>query len=138
MTSTKVTDAHGALVEDHRRLHGLVKRLREAQEPAELAAVLSELHEALTRHFREEESPGGLYDALGVCVPEFREQLGEMVDDHYRIAAGIRDLRDRVQGPLGGVPDELIGEARRLADHLVWHERREHELVDAAAAAAKG
>jgi hypothetical protein len=135
MTTTKaVQDAHDALIEDHGKLRELVRALREARDPGSLADLLGRMHEALTRHFNDEEKPGGLYDALGVCVPEFREQLGEMVDDHYRMAAGIRDLRDRAHAHAGGDAAALLDEARRLADHLGWHERREHELVDAATA----
>jgi hypothetical protein len=74
--TTTVAHAHEELREDHRRLHALVDRLRAAEDLEALARVLEELHTALTAHFNAEEKPGGLYDAFGVCAPEFRPALG--------------------------------------------------------------
>ena len=130
--TTTVAHAHEELKEDHRRLHALVDRLRAASDLAALAAVLEELHAALTAHFNAEEKPGGLYDALGVCVPEFRAPLSGLVDDHFRIAAALRDMRDRARQASGHAPDALLGEAARLAQVLGEHETREHAMVDAA------
>jgi len=132
--TTTVAHAHEELREDHRRLHALVDRLRAASDPDALVAVLEELHGALTAHFNAEEKPGGLYDALGVCVPEFRVQLSGLVDDHFRLAAALRDMRDRARQALGGVHVSLLGEAARLTQVLGEHEKREHAMVDAAMA----
>ena len=135
MTATQtVAHAHEALREDHRRLRALVERLGAASDLEALAAVLEELHAAVTDHFNAEEKPGGLYDTLGVCVPEFRARLAGLVDDHFRIAAALRDMRDRARRTLGGVHDPLAGEASRLAGVMAEHEKREHEMVDAAMA----
>ena len=130
--TTTVAHAHEELREDHQRLHALVDRLRASSDLAVLAAALEELHAALTAHFNAEEKPGGLYDALGVCVPEFRAPLSGLVDDHFRIAAALRDMRDRARQAPGHAPDALLGEAARLAQVLGEHEKREHAMVDAA------
>jgi hypothetical protein len=130
--TTTVAHANEELREDHRRLQSLVDRLRSAGDLDALAAVLEELHAALTAHFNAEERPGGLYDALGLCVPEFRAELAGLVDDHFRIAGALRDMRDRARDALGGVYDSLPGEAARLARVLGEHEKREHAMVDAA------
>jgi malate synthase len=132
--TTTIAHAQEELREDHRRLHVLVDRLRAAEDLDALATVLGELHTALTGHFNAEEKPGGLYDALGVCAPEFRDQLSELVDDHYRIASALRDMRDRARQDLGSPHDSLLGEAARLAQFLGEHEKREHAMVDAAMA----
>lgn len=130
--TTTVANAHEDLREDHERLHALLDRLRATSDADALAAVFDELYAALTAHFNAEEKPGGLYDALGVCVPEFRAQLSELVDDHFRMTAALRDMRDRSrQGP-GRPHDSLPGEASRLAQVLAEHERREHAMVDGA------
>jgi malate synthase len=130
--TTTVAHANEELREDHRRLHALVDRLRAASDPGALTAILDELHGALTEHFNAEEKPGGLYDALGVCVPEFRGQLAALVDDHFRLAAALRDMRDRSREALRSAHDSLMGEAARLAQVLAEHEKREHAMVDAA------
>jgi malate synthase len=128
VTST-VAHARDELREDHRRLHRLVDRLRETEGEEALGAVLGELHSALLAHFNAEERPGGLYDALGVCVPDFRAPLAALVDDHFRISALLRDMRDRAGRHAPGSFPEA---AARLADILADHERREHALVDEA------
>jgi hypothetical protein len=120
------------LAEDHRRLHGMVGRLAAAADAPALAEALAELHAAMTRHFTEEEKPGGLYDALGVCAPEFRARLGALVDDHYRIAGMIRDLAERARGAQPSALPALRADGEHLAAALVDHERREHEMVEAA------
>ena len=130
--TTTVAHAHEELREDHRRLHALVDRLGAASDAAALAPVLEELHAALAAHFNAEEKPGGLYDALGVCVPGFRTELAGLVDDHFRIAAALRDMRDRARQAPGGAHESLLGEAERLAQVLGEHETREHAMVDAA------
>lgn len=132
--TTTIAHAHEELREDHRRLHALVDRLRTASDLDALGAVLEELHTALIAHFNAEEKPEGLYDALGVCAPEFRDQLSELVDEHYRIAAALRDMRDRARQAPGSPHDSLLGEAARLAQFLGEHEKREHAMVDAAMA----
>ena len=127
-----VAHAHEELREDHRRLHALVDRLRGARDVDALLPVLEELHTALVEHFNAEEKPGGLYDALGVCAPEFRSPLATLVDEHFRIAAALRDMRDRSRDALRSAHDSLMGEAARLAQVLAEHEKREHAMVDAA------
>ena len=58
--------------------------------------------------------------------------LAGLVDDHFRIAAALRDMRDRARQALGSPHDSLLGEAVRLAQVLGEHEKREHAMVDAA------
>jgi malate synthase len=128
VTST-VAHAREELRQDHLRLHALVLRLREAEGREALAAVLEELHSTLVAHFNAEERPGGLYDALGVCVPEFRAPLSALVDDHFRIAAALRDMRDRARQ---GAPESISGATARLAEVLADHEKREQAMVDEA------
>ena len=130
--TTTVAHAHEELREEHQRLHVLVDRLRATSDADALAAVFEELYGALAAHFNTEEKPGGLYDALGVCVPEFRARLSGLVDDHFRITAALRDMRDRARSDPGRAQDSLPGEASRLARVLAEHERREHAMVDEA------
>jgi hypothetical protein len=133
MTQTlTVEQASRELAEDHLRLHGLVDRLRAAPDPAATAQALAELHAALTGHFNEEEKPGGLYDALGVCAPGFRQPLAELVDDHFRFAGVVRDLRERARAAEGAAVDALRADVARFLAALADHERREHEMVKAA------
>ena len=120
------------LVEDHRHLHALIDRLEAAVDVPALAAALVELHAALRRHVNEEEKPGGLYDALGVCAGEFRGHLSVLVDEHFRLAGVLRDLAERALASSPGALTALRRDASHVAAALADHERREQELVKAA------
>jgi hypothetical protein len=134
MNSTlSVQEASQALADDHRRLHELIDRLSAATDRKAAGEALDELHAALTRHFTAEEKPGGLYDALGVCVPELRSRLAVLVDDHFRLAGFVRDLRERTSAGGGWAGDEPGADVARLVSALADHEGREHELVEEAA-----
>ena len=133
MTETvSAQEASFELVEDHRRLDFLVDRLGAAADLPALCRALAELHSALRRHFTEEEKPGGLYDALGVCAAVFRSSLGALVDDHFRLAGAIRDLAERAEAADERSLPALREEVSRVVAALKDHERREHELVKAA------
>ena len=122
------------LAQDHERLHELIDQLGRAGDLAQLSGYLATLHERLAAHFVAEEKPGGLYDALGVCAPAFRRTLGQLVDDHFRLAATLRDLRDRAGAAGGGDADALRADVARLVGALAEHEKRELEMVRSAAA----
>ena len=133
MTETMtVEQASHELAEDHQRLHALIDRLGRAPDLSAMAEALADLHAALTGHFNQEEKPGGLYDALGVCSPGYRSQLAELVDDHFRFAGVVRDLRERARAAEGAAADSLRADVARLRSALADHERREHEMVKAA------
>jgi hypothetical protein len=90
------------VLEVSRELDALVGRLARGGDLGAMAQALAELHGRLTRHFNAEEKPGGLYDALGACVPEHRALVRELVDDHFRLAARARPDPGGVREPRGG------------------------------------
>ena len=130
-TIASVPKAAGALTEDHRRVDGLVARLRSVREPSALVAALEALDKVLVAHFVHEESPGGIYDVLGVPVPEYRAPLGDLVDEHYQILTELRGLVARGMELLQGL-QQLQVEARTLADRLAAHETREDQMASSA------
>lgn len=126
-----IAAAHEALRDDHERLRALLRRLRAQPGREELTAILNELPELLAEHFRCEELPGGLYDAVGVSIPDARGQVAQLIDDHFRLVAVARDLAamalsDKVAS------GTLQEQALRVADYLADHEQREYELVRSA------
>lgn len=123
-----VAAAHEALRDEHERLRALVGRLRARPGREDLAALLHELPGRLAEHFRLEERPGGLYDTLGVSIPDARGQVAQLIDDHFRLVSVARDLAETALAP--DVPTRALQEeALRVADYLGDHERREQELV---------
>jgi len=126
-----IAAAHEALRDDHERLRALLGRLRAQPEREELTAMLHELPELLAEHFRREELPGGLYDAVGVSIPNARGQVAQLIDDHFRLVAVARDLA--AAALLANVATHSLREqALRVADYLADHEQREYELVRSA------
>jgi hemerythrin len=135
MTQTPtVEQASRELRDDHRRVHDLADRAASAPDLAALEGALADLHAALTSHFNQEEKPGGLYDALGVCTAEFRQPLAELVDDHFRLAGALRDLREQARTAQGTADDSLREAVARFLSTLNDHERREHDMVQKAQA----
>ena len=120
------------LEQEHLRLKQLSAKLLLTSEAADLAPLVRELRAALRDHFAHEEHPGGLYDRMGACSARFRDQVLTLIDDHYRILATLRMLSDSIESRRASA-DELEVEARGLADRLLAHELREHELAHAAA-----
>jgi hypothetical protein len=125
-----LAQVHNALREDHRRIEELAGRLKDAPDLSSLLSSLRELYAALLTHFSHEEHPNGLYDALGVCVPEHRETLSQLVEDHHRMGATLwnltRGLHDHVDRSYGEVREEAL----RLLSLLEDHESREHHLAE--------
>jgi hypothetical protein len=128
-----IHEATQELEHDHERLHELIEQAGRAGDLVEIGGSLAMLHERLTAHFNAEERPGGLYDTLGFCAPEFRRPLGQLVDDHFRLSATLRELRDRVRGFGVDLPTVRL-DVRRLVQAVAEHEKRELEMVKLAGA----
>jgi len=123
-----IARARDELREEHEQLHALLARLRATPDRTALAALLRELSQRLAEHFRREEQPGGLYDAMGVCIPEARGQVGQLVDDHFRLVSIARNLAEEALSP-SVATTTLQQQAMRVANYLADHEQREHHLV---------
>ena len=123
-----IARARDELREEHVQLHTLLDRLRATADRTALAALLRELPHRLSEHFRREEQPGGLYDAMGVSIPEARGEVGQLVDDHFRLVSIARNLAEEALSP-SVATTTLQQQALRVAEYLADHEQREHHLV---------
>jgi hypothetical protein len=129
--SPTLSKAAQALAGDHTRVDELVARLRSASELATLVAVLEELDKVIVAHFAHEESPGGIYEVMGVASPTVRTPLGDLVGEHYTLLTDIRSLARRGREILERSHVDLHAEARALADRLAAHETKEDAIADA-------
>jgi hypothetical protein len=129
--SPTLAKAAQELAIDHRRVDELVARLRSSGDLGALVAVLEELDEVLVAHFAHEESPGGIYEVMGVANPALRTPLGDLVGEHYTLLTDIRSLARRGREILEGSHVDLHAEARALADRLMAHEVKEDAIADA-------
>ncbi len=117
------------LFEDHRRVDELVTRLRSVTDLASLVDALDQLGETLVTHFAHEESPGGIYEVMGVASPELRTPLGDLVSEHYSLLTDMRSLATRAREILERSHVDLYSEARSLADRLQAHEGKEDAMA---------
>lgn len=124
-----VAHAQEALRADHLKLHKLADAVQTAADQEALAAGLKELYTALLAHFSAEETPAGLYDALGVCVPEYREVVAQLVEEHRRISATLWGLSRRAEERMKYSFPELREEALRILAGMHDHEALEHNLA---------
>ena len=123
-----IARARDELREDHERLHALLARLRATPDRTTLAALLRELPDRLAEHFGREEQAGGLYDAMGVSIPEARGQVGQLVDDHFRLVSVARNLAEEALSP-SVATTTLQQQAQLVASYLADHEQREQHLI---------
>jgi hypothetical protein len=129
--SPTLAQAAQELALDHRRVDELVARLRSTSDLGDLVAVLEELGDVLVAHFAHEESPGGIYEVMGVANPAVRTPLGDLLGEHYTLLTDIRSLARRGREILECNHVDLHAEARSLADRLVAHETKEDSIADA-------
>ncbi len=120
--------AEGALRDDHRRLEQLADLLQAAKALPALLSAAEELRTALMSHFAHEEHPGGLYDSLKFCVPQHREELAQLVEDHGQITVAVWQLCQSARNPKADL-QALRREAAQIVKKLHHHEKREHEMA---------
>ena len=133
------------VLEEHRQLNAMVAELRgflERPRPevgrkgahrwsTELTRHLVRLHDALYRHFQEEEQ-GGMMEELTVAHPRATGAVESLVHDHERI---LREMRRCTNGALeyaDGVEPKQPALRRRIAamlDCLHHHEVEETDLI---------
>lgn len=133
------------VLEEHRQLNAMVADLRlflEAPRPAvgqkgahawstALTQRLVKLHDALFRHFREEEE-GGMMEELTEAHPRATGAVESLVDEHEQI---LRQLRRCTSGAMeyadGIEPSDAALRQRlvRILDCLHEHEVAETDLI---------
>lgn len=121
--------AQEELQQDHTRIDKLGDRLRAARDLPSLLSALEELHQTVAAHFVHEETTKGLYDTLGLCAPQHRAEIRELVNDHRRIAVSLRRISKRAREGMKRPYRELREEAMALLEEIQAHEAREHEIA---------
>jgi Hemerythrin HHE cation binding domain len=128
---TSLARSEEALRDEHHRLGQLSDLLHAAKNLPALLSAAEELRGALASHFAHEEHPGGLYDSLKLCVPQHREGLAQLVEDHRHMTTALWQLCERARHPKARLRD-LRKEAEQFIKDLQHHEQREHKMADEA------
>jgi hemerythrin-like domain-containing protein len=75
---------------------------------------------------------------MGACVPEFRESIRILVDDHFRLLAQIRTVMSKAEQGGESMRDAVLADVNDLIGFIRNHEAREHEMAGAARRRAAG
>ncbi len=133
------------VLEEHRQLNAMVADLRrflEAPRPevgrkgahawsTEITRRLVRLHDALFRHFREEEE-GGMMEELTEAHPRATGAVEGLVHDHVEILRDMRRCSTAAMEYSDGIEPADAGLRRRIArilDCLHEHEVAETDLI---------
>src|SRR6266545_3331528 len=92
-----LTRARLAIRDDHRRLDEMAVNLQKASDRPALASVLETMYPVLLAHFAHEERPRGLFSALELCIPEHRESLQRLIQEHQKFASSIASILQRAK-----------------------------------------
>jgi hypothetical protein len=117
-----------AIQQVHQLLPDLLAELAAEETPSALSVALENLGRLLNSHFESEESPGGLFDELGVARPANGSRLASLRREHGEILESLTALRDRVR-EVGDVIDGIRDEKLRLLRRVRSHERKESRLM---------
>jgi hypothetical protein len=123
------SEAARALAQDHHRVDELIGWLRSAPDLPSLVSALEALSSVLVAHFAHEESPGGIYEVMGLTSPELRTPAGDLLDEHYAILNDLRILAAKGRERLARGHLDFEAQARALADRIATHESKEDALV---------
>lgn len=116
-------DVIDVLTEDHRRLRGLLARLDEEQEPAELRVIFLELVGELAAHEACEQQV--VFPALQAALPATAAELSARLAEHEEINQLLDEMRELVPSGLG-----FIKRATALVLELDAHFSEEEVIFD--------
>lgn len=133
------------MLEDHEELRSTVGSTRSFLEnprpdpgetgyrrwAAAMSQQLADLHDGLSRHFREEESEGIFHD-LAQRYPRASDRVEKFQGQHERLLEDLRSIMGDVKEYSAGIASDDPRLRRRVADVLSQvdsHERGESELL---------
>jgi hypothetical protein len=126
--------AAGELEVDHSHIRHALEKLGGTEDDGALAALLDDFIAYLTRHFANEERPGGFFAQVVETSPRHQYTVRELRDDHTRILAALRSAREDIREPYGKAPPARLSRIGMLLAMVRSHERREHGLLQDALA----
>lgn len=125
----EVAGTSGQILEEHRRVQHLVRRIGEAPDLLELLRRLEEFRTAIVPHFAEEEAPGGFFDVVRSRAARHLDRLHRLEADHGAILGELDGLAERARACLAGPVAEVLRQAAALTRRLAEHEARETRIL---------
>lgn len=114
------------IFDDHRAIAKLASRLGGEADAGRMLALLDELEPVLERHFRQEEGPDGLFDAIATSTPERGLVLQELRKEHRDLL--LRSQRLRALAAATSPRKHLRQLGATLHERLRKHEAHETEV----------
>ena len=124
-----IEQAETQLRDEHKGIHVAAAELMTIKDAPTLVDRLNNLHALLRNHFAHEEFPGGLYDLMGACSLQFRQEVRELIGEHYEVLSTVLSLSKRLQLEGQDGVSDAIQDVAAVVDIVRGHEKREHEMV---------
>lgn len=121
-------ETRDAIQREHESLRGLLARIEQTTQLADLVPLVERLHEELVEHFETEERPEGLHAAIENREPRYERALHVILDEHKEFLALAADVLSRAKICLAQ-KETILRDVLRLATRLHDHEARETELL---------
>jgi hypothetical protein len=117
-----------ALDSAHRSVLDATGTLADEQNAAVLATRVADLRRIVTRHFTDEEGPGGLFERLMARHPASEAEIADLKEEHRQIRIAVDALAEAVddEGPEGPRVERLRAD---VVARIRRHEDREMRLL---------
>jgi hypothetical protein len=117
------------VLEEHRRIEQLARRVGDAPDIAELLRRLEEFRATIVPHFDQEEAPGGFFDLIRSRAARHLDRVRALEAEHGALLGEIDRIADQARACLAGPIAEILRQAGSLARGLSAHEARETRLL---------
>jgi hypothetical protein len=121
--------AEDKVVEQHRRIRGLLNQLDTTTDLRLMVPLLQELRILLDEHFEQEEAADGFPQMIADPAPHHARALEELFEEHKTLLANLDDVIEKalfcLEGPLANVRRSVTA----LCEQLRAHEETETELL---------
>lgn len=117
------------IADEHRSLRESLELLKDTSDIRRIAPMLENLRPKLEAHFRSEEEPEGLHQAIGDSAPHLLSSLQQIYDEHRGFLASIDRLTGEARQCCEGPVARVLAGIRELCEGLEAHEAAETELL---------
>jgi hypothetical protein len=128
-STNRAEGSHQQIHQEHESIKGILQKISSTTDIKVLVPQLRELRNVLADHFRHEEAPGGLRDAVLGSQPHLDNRIDEILGEHRVFLDDIDDLLARSQEVLDVTLPNLLLDVTDLTRRLHDHEIRETEIL---------
>jgi hemerythrin-like domain-containing protein len=124
-----LSQAKEELLDEHRKVMEMTRRVETAPDLVELIRRLGEFRSLLESHFSTEEDGEGLFDTIRAIAPQHYGRLAQLEKEHRAFIGEIERIAERARACLEGPVADVMRGARELTRRLSDHEATENQLL---------